>query len=75
MCLALPADVLNDENGLTYTQDVLSNAGGCAASGGSASGIPEITVAGAGIAYYGAIFGLGNAINTNGIVHVINPAG
>lgn len=75
LCLALPADILNKEDGWTYTQDILSNGGGAAAAGGVAAEQPEVGVVGAGVAYFGAIIGLVNAIQSDDIVHVVNPAG
>ena len=78
-CLAMPADVLNKENGWSYTQDTLSNIGGAAAAGGVAfkeTGVgPVVGVIGAGLAYIGAIIGLVNCIEAGDIVHVVNPGG
>ncbi|MFY7669809.1 hypothetical protein ACOSP6_01845 [Tenacibaculum sp. MEBiC06402] len=78
-CLALPANILNKEDGWSYSQDILSNGGGCAASGGIAAKGTEVGeivgVIGAGIAYFGAIIGLVNVVKSDDVKYLINPAG
>jgi len=78
-CMAMPADSLNGENAGAYFQDVLSNCGGAAAAGGMAFKKTEagliIGAVGAGIAYIGAIIGLVNCLQSDGIVHNVNPGG
>ncbi|MDV7699266.1 hypothetical protein N6B72_20285 [Chryseobacterium soli] len=79
LCLSLPANILNSENGWSYSQDILSNAGGSAAAGGMAlketEAGPVVGVIGAGIAYFGAVIGMVNCIQSDDIVHLVNPGG
>lgn len=71
----LAANIINKDDGWAYSQNILSNCGGSAAYGGAATKQGVVSMLGGGIAYSGAILGMVNALNSDEVIHLINPAG
>ncbi len=71
----LAANIINKDDGWAYSQNILSNCGGSAAYGGAATKQTVVSVLGGGIAWAGAIVGMAHALDSDEIVHLINPAG